>query len=344
MSESKPPKLLDFEKPIFDMQVKIEELEDLSRETGMNLNGGVRPLKDKLDQLIDETFSNLTPWQRVALARHPGRPYTSDYVDWLMEDFVELHGDRAFSDDPALLCGLGKLGPHQVLLVGHRKGRDLKEKIACNFGCAHPEGYKKALRKMKVAEKFGIPIVALIDTPGAYPGIGAEERGQAFAIAENLMFMAGLRVPVVCVVIGEGGSGGALGIGIGDRILMLEHSYYSVISPEGCAAILWKTSEKAQQAAEALRLTSWDLLELGIVDDVIREPRGGAHRLPEEMGERLSERLIAELDGLAGVPIDDLLDARYEKFRQMGALFADSLPDDEAPDEAATSVPSSAEQ
>lgn len=333
MSETKPPKLLDFEKPIFDMQAKIEELEELSRSTGMNLNGGVRPLKDKLDQLIDETFSNLTPWQRVSIARHPGRPYTSDYVDWMLEDFVELHGDRGFNDDPALLCGLGMLGRHKILLVGHRKGRDTKEKLACNFGCAHPEGYKKALRKMKLAEKFGIPVVALIDTPGAYPGIGAEERGQAFAIAENLMFMAGLKVPVVCVVIGEGGSGGALGIGIGDRILMLEHAYYSVISPEGCAAILWKTAEKAQQAAEALKLTSRDLLELGVVDDIIREPRGGAHRRPEEMGERLSERLIQELDKLEGASIDELLSLRYEKFRQMGSLFADSLSEAEGSSE-----------
>ena len=248
MPEPRQPKPLDFEKPIFEMQNKILELEELSKSTGMDLNGQMRPLKDKLVQLTKETFSKLEAWDHVQLARHPNRPYTSDYIDLVFEDFLELHGDRVFGDDRAMVCGLAKLDGRRVLVIGHRKGRDTKEKIACNFGCAHPEGYRKAYRFMKLAEKFKLPIITFINTPGAYPGIGAEERGQALAIAENLMLMANLKVPIVCIVIGEGGSGGALGIGIGDRVHMLRHSYYSVISPEGCAAILWNNAGEAQRA------------------------------------------------------------------------------------------------
>ena len=322
---------LDFERPLFEMQSKIEELEELSRATGMNFNGEVQPLKDKLADLTANIFVHLTAWQRVQLARHPFRPYTSDYIELMLDDFMELHGDRQFRDDRALVCGLGHLAGRPIMLVGHRKGRDTKEKLACNFGCAHPEGYKKAWRKMKLAEKFRLPIVTLINTPGAYPGIGAEERGQAWAIAENLMLMARLRVPIVSVVIGEGGSGGALGIGVGDRILMLEHAYYSVISPEGCAAILWNSAEKAKDAAEALKLTSFDLKELGIVDEVVREPLGGAHRRPEEMARRLKDVLDRELEELAAQPLEEMLERRYRKFREIGAIFADAPPPPLAP-------------
>ncbi|MEE9394540.1 MAG: acetyl-CoA carboxylase carboxyltransferase subunit alpha [Planctomycetota bacterium] len=315
---------LDFEKPIFEMEAKIEELEELSRSTKMNLNGEVRPLRNKLDELIGEIFDGLTPWQRVQIARHPARPFTSDYVDMIVDDFMELHGDRNFRDDRAILTGLGRIDGRKVLIVGHRKGRDTKEKLACNFGCAHPEGYKKAWRKMKLAEKFGLPIIALINTPGAYPGIGAEERGQAWAIAENLILMAGLRVPIISVVIGEGGSGGALGIGVGDRVFMLEHAYYSVISPEGCAAILWNSATKAPEAAEALKITSQDLLKLGVVDEVIPEPLGAAHRRPAAMAEAIKAILIRELDALATKSPEELVDSRYEKFRKIGSLFGDA--------------------
>jgi acetyl-CoA carboxylase carboxyl transferase subunit alpha len=323
MVDSRKHAPLDFEVPIFEMEAKIEELEELSRTTKMNLNGEVRPLKDKLGQLIAEIFENLTPWQRVQLARHPARPFTSDYIDLMFDDFLELHGDRLFKDDRAIACGLATLQGRRVLVIGHRKGRDTKEKLACNFGCAHPEGYRKALLKMQLAEKFGLPIITFINTPGAYPGIGAEERGQAFAIAENLVAMAGLRVPVISVVIGEGGSGGALGIGVGDRVFMLEHSYYSVISPEGCAAILWKSAEKASEAAEALKITSTDLLRLGVVDEVIPEPLGGAHRRPQEMIDALQARLISTLDELSAQPIDDLVQGRYDKFRAIGSVFGE---------------------
>jgi acetyl-CoA carboxylase carboxyl transferase subunit alpha len=324
--DTKNVRLLDFEAPIFEITKKIDELEQLSHTTGMNLNGELVKLKGRLDAKVDEVFSGLTPWQRIQLARHEGRPDTVDYVAMMIDGFLELHGDRAFRDDPAILCGLGKLDGRTIMLVGHRKGKDYKERTAYNFGCAHPEGYNKAARTMRLAAKFGVPIVTLINTQGAYPGIGAEERGQAWAIAENMMLMAGLPVPIVCVVIGEGGSGGALGIGIGDRVLMLEHSYYSVISPEGCAAILWGSAEKAQDAARALRITSQDLRELGVIDAIIPEPTGGAHRKPLEMGQKLREVLSAELRALSAVPSDRLLNERYEKFRRMGSVFAEHAP------------------
>ncbi|MEZ6196986.1 MAG: acetyl-CoA carboxylase carboxyltransferase subunit alpha [Planctomycetota bacterium] len=335
MADSRKLAPLDFEKPIFEMEAKIEELEELSRTTRMNLNGEVRPLKEKLGQLIAEIFDELTPWQRVQLARHPARPFTSDYVELMVDDFVELHGDRLFKDDRAILCGLGRIRGRKVMVIGHRKGRDTKEKLACNFGCAHPEGYRKALRKMQLAEKFGLPIITFINTPGAYPGIGAEERGQAFAIAENLVAMAGLRVPIVSVVIGEGGSGGALGIGVGDRVYMLEHSYYSVISPEGCAAILWKSAEKASEAAEALKITSSDLLRLGVVDEVLPEPLGGAHRNPREMVTRLEEKVAATLDELCAMDRDRLVSERYAKFRAIGTMFGEGPAEFRATEESA---------
>jgi acetyl-CoA carboxylase carboxyl transferase subunit alpha len=313
---------LEFEKPIIDLQKKIDELETLSKSTGMNLNGEVRPLKDRLSSLIRDIFQGLSPWQSVQVARHGERPLASDFIEAMFEEFMELHGDRQFGDDRAIVTGIGKLGGRQVMVIGHRKGHDFKEKVRCNFGSAHPEGYRKALRKMRLAEKFHMPVVTLINTPGAYPGIGAEERGQAWAIAENLRAMAGLKVPIVCVVIGEGGSGGALGIGVGDRVLMLEHAYYSVISPEGCAAILWGDAKRMADAAKALKLTARDLKRLGVIDEVIEEPIGGAHRNPPEMFKRLRDRLEAHFAELVKLSIDDLLAARYEKFRKMGTVFA----------------------
>jgi acetyl-CoA carboxylase carboxyl transferase subunit alpha len=246
---------------------------------------------------------------------------STDYIDGMCDEFVELHGDRFFGDDRAMIAGIGRMGVRRMVIIAQRKGRDVKERIQCNYGCAHPEGYRKALRKMRLAEKFGLPIVTLINTPGAYPGIGAEERGQAWAIAENLQAMFGVRVPIVCVVIGEGGSGGALGIGIGDRVLMLQHAYYSVISPEGCAAILWNESKRAPEAAAALKLCAEDLAELGVVDEVLEEPVGAAHRDPVGTIRLVRERILAHLDELCALPIDRLLEERYRKFRAMGAAF-----------------------
>jgi acetyl-CoA carboxylase carboxyl transferase subunit alpha len=318
---TRPRHALEFEKPIIDLEKKIEELETLSKSTGMNLNGEVRPLKDRLSLLIREVFHGLSPWQSVQVARHGERPLTSDYVEALFDDFIELHGDRQFGDDRAIITGIGRLSGRRLMVIGHRKGRDFKEKVKCNFGSAHPEGYRKALRKMRLAEKFHLPVVTFINTPGAYPGIGAEERGQAWAIAENLRAMSGLEVPIVCVVIGEGGSGGALGIGIGDRVLMLEHSYYSVISPEGCAAILWGDAKRMADAAKALKLTAKDLKRLGIVDEVVEEPTGGAHRNPSEMFKRVRERLSHHFAELEGLSTEQLLAQRYEKFRKMGGVF-----------------------
>lgn len=326
MAETRKPQPLEFEKPIFEMEAKIQELEELSRSTGMDLNGQMMPLKNKLEQLTQAIFDDLNAWDKVQLARHQFRPNTTDYLDLVFDEFTELHGDRVFGDDHAMVCGLAKLDGMKVLVIGHRKGRDTKEKIACNFGCAHPEGYRKAHRFMKLAAKFGLPIITFINTPGAYPGIGAEERGQAWAIAENLMLMANLPVPIVCTVIGEGGSGGALGIGVGDKVFMLEHSYYSVISPEGCAAILWNSAGEAERAAKALRLTSRDLLKLDVVDEVINEPLGGAHRHPEAMAATLKARIKKEINELNLLSVDDLLDNRYERFRHIGSLFGDNPP------------------
>lgn len=316
---------LPFERPIFELEVKIEELKSLSESTGMNLNGELTPLKNKLERMTREIYEGLHPYDVVQVARHPLRPQTSDYIRGMLDEYVELHGDRHFSDDRAITTGFARIDDTRFLLVGHRKGKDTKENIACNWGCAHPEGYRKALLKMRLAERFGLPIVTLINTPGAYPGLGAEERGQAWAIAENILAMSRFRVPIVCIVIGEGGSGGALGIGVGDRVLMLQNAYYSVISPEGCAAILWKDGEKAPEAAEALRLTSKDLLKFGIVDEAIEEPLGGAHRDPDEMILRLRTRIPELLAELAPIPTDELLQQRYDRIRKLGEVFPDDV-------------------
>ncbi len=322
MPNSGIPDGLSFEKPILDLLKKIEELKNLSAATGMDLNGEVRPLEERCERLTREIFSRLTPWENVQVARHPERPITQDFISRICEDFVELHGDRLYGDDKAIVTGFARIEGRKVLVVGHRKGRDTREKLACNFGCAHPEGYRKALHKMKLASRFGLPILALINTPGAYPGIGAEERGQAWAIAENILEMSRLPIPIVAVIIGEGGSGGALGIGVGDRVMILEHAYYSVISPEGCAAILWKSGEKAPEAAEALRLTAKDLLRLGVVDEIVPEPLGGAHRDHAAAAELLKDRVVAALDSLAGMPVEDLLSTRYRRLRSLGRYFS----------------------
>jgi acetyl-CoA carboxylase carboxyl transferase subunit alpha len=311
---------LPFERPIVELEVKIGELKSLSESTGMNLNGELQPLQEKLARMTREIYEELSPYDIVQVARHPLRPQTSDYISGMLDEYVELHGDRRFGDDRAITTGFARIGEHRFLLVGHRKGKETKENIACNWGCAHPEGYRKALQKMQLAEKFGLPVVTLINTPGAYPGVGAEERGQAWAIAENIMVMSRLRVPIVCIVIGEGGSGGALGIGVGDRILMLEHAYYSVISPEGCAAILWKNGERAADAAEALRLTSSDLLRLRVVDEVVPEPLGGAHRAPEEMIQTLGERIVSSLEDFQKVSVDEVLEQRYARLQNLGKV------------------------
>jgi acetyl-CoA carboxylase carboxyl transferase subunit alpha len=308
---------LDFERPIQELEQRIAELERLSATSGIDLSGEIDRLKARYAETIAETFSGLTPWQRVAVARHPQRPVSFDFVSGMLDDFYELHGDRAFGDDKAILTGFGRIGRERFLLVGHRKGKSTKEKIASNFGSAHPEGYRKAMAKMRLAEKFSLPVVSLINTPGAYPGIGAEERGQAYAIAQNILDMIELRVPILCIVTGEGGSGGALGIGVGDRVGMLEHAYYSVISPEGCAAILWKSAEMAPQAAEALKLTSRDLLSLGVIDEIIAEPPGGAHRDPKWMCRVLGEAIVRHLRELKSMETGELLERRFQKYRNM---------------------------
>ncbi|HKX46079.1 MAG TPA: acetyl-CoA carboxylase carboxyltransferase subunit alpha, partial [Planctomycetota bacterium] len=314
------PAPMPFERKVREIEDKIAELRELAQSTKYDVSGAIEQLEVQLGEVLQRTYAELTPWERVNVARHPNRPVASDYVQTMLDDFVELHGDRVFGDDRAMLTGLATMGHRRFLLVAHRKGRTTKERIECNFGCAHPEGYRKAWRKMKLAEKLGLPVVCLVNTPGAYPGIGAEERGQALAIAENILGMFGLRVPILVLVIGEGGSGGALGIGVGDRVLMLEHAYYSVISPEGCAAILWKDGERSPEAAEALRLTAGDLTDLGIVDAVVPEPLGGAHRRRDETIASVRATLLAELDGLAEVPIDELLRRRRAKYRHIAAI------------------------
>jgi len=311
---------LDFEKPIVDLEKKIEELKGFVSDKNIDLSSEVARLKEKLERLKRDTYANLTAWQRVQLARHPQRPYTLDYISILMTDFVELHGDRVFSDDKAMVCGLARLEGRKIALIGHQKGRDTKENLKRNFGCAHPEGYRKALRVMQLAEKFELPVVIFIDTPGAYPGIGAEERGQSQAIALNLREMIGLATPLIAIVIGEGGSGGALGIGVADKVCVLENAYYSVISPEGCAAILWKDGAKAPEAAEVLKLTGPDLLKMGIIDEVIPEPLGGAHRDPFKTAGDIKETLNRYLKELSKLDKEELLKLRYKKFRAMGKV------------------------
>ncbi len=312
---------LDFEKPIIELEREIEYLKRFSRDKRVHLDEQLKHLEEKLHRLQKEIFSNLTGWQITQLARHIDRPRTFHYLQTIFENFIELHGDRAFGDDPAIIGGISKFNGRSVVCIGHQKGADAKEMVYRNFGMPHPEGYRKALRLMKMAENFQKPIITFIDTPGAYPGVGAEERGQAEAIARNLRSMVALRTPILTLVIGEGGSGGALAIGIGDRILMLEYSIYSVISPEGCAAILWKDGKKGEVAAESLRLTARDLKQLGVVDEVVAEPLGGAHRDPLAMSEILKEAVERNLKEIEKMKIDELLELRYEKFRKLGTFI-----------------------
>jgi acetyl-CoA carboxylase carboxyl transferase subunit alpha len=314
---------LDFEKPIVELERKIQELRGFISDKKIDLSSEVKRLGEKLEHLKRDTYGNLTAWQKVQIARHPQRPYTLDYINMIMSDFIELHGDRSFADDKAIVTGLAKVDGQNIVVIGHQKGRDIKENLKLNFGCAHPEGYRKALRILQLAEKFGLPIVIFIDTPGAYPGIGAEERGQSQAIALNLREMINIGVPIASIVIGEGGSGGALGIGIADKICVLENAYYSVISPEGCAAILWKDSSKAAEAAEVLKLTAQDLLGLGIIDEIIPEPLGGAHRDPQKMAGVLKEAINRNLKELEALNKEELLKLRYKKFRNIGAYLDD---------------------
>jgi acetyl-CoA carboxylase carboxyl transferase subunit alpha len=321
---------LAFERPILELEAKIVELEAAGKSDHAHLEE-VRTRKRELADLKRKVYSSLSPWETVQVARHPERPMTSDYLNLVFDEFVELHGDRFFGDDRAMRCGFAKVDRYKVMVVGHQKGKTLKERIACYSGCAHPEGYRKALAKMKMAAKYGLPIVCFIDTPGAYPGIGAEERGQAQVIAQNMFEMSRLECPVICVVIGEGGSGGALGIGVGDKVAMLEHAYYSVISPEGCAGILWKSSAYAEQAANALKMTSKDLSRLKVVDDVIEEPLGGAHRDHHQMAGRLKLYLVKCLRELTAIPKDQLVASRYEKFRRIG-VFVEGASGEPAPE------------
>ena len=315
---------LDFERPIVELEDKIAELKQLASVQDISVDEEVKKLTEKAKKLRKEIYSKLTAWQHVQLARHPLRPYTGDYVNEMTDEFVELHGDRSFGDDPSIVGGLMMLEDKRVMLIGHQKGRNTKENIHRNFGMPHPEGYRKALRLMKLGAKFGLPIVTLIDTPGAYPGVGAEERGQAEAIATNLKEMAGLRVPIVSIVIGEGGSGGALALGVSDRILMLEYAIYAVISPEGCAAILWKDVTKNVDAAEALKLTSKHLLSFAVIDRVIKEPDGGAHRDPRAMAAELKRVMYEELDYLQHIDSDTLVERRRKKYLNMGFFEEDS--------------------
>ncbi len=312
---------LEFERPLALMEREIADLEARQADAGRDLSAEIKELRTNLTAAIKRMYSHLTPWETVQVARHPRRPLLPHYINMMVRDFCELHGDRRFADDNAIMAGFGRIAGEKVMLIGQNKGRDTKEKIRCNFGCAHPEGYRKALLKMRLAARFGLPIVCLIDTQGAYPGIGAEERGIAQAIAENLMEIPRLATPIVCVVIGEGGSGGALGIGIGDHVAMLEHSFYSVISPEGCAAILWRTGEQAKLAAEALRLTSRELRKLGLIDAILPEPLGGAHRDPARIAATLERHIARTLRDLKAVPTATLLKKRYERLRHLGSFF-----------------------
>ena len=311
---------LDFEKPILELEEKIRELETTAREQGLDLSGEISLLKEKLARLEREIFAGLSPWQRVQLARAPGRPTTLDVAERLFDEFFELRGDRAFADDPAIVGGLARFEGRRVVFVGHQKGRNTKENIARNFGMPHPEGYRKAMRLMDLADREGVPFLAFIDTPGAYPGISADERGQAWVIARSIQRMSRLKVPAVAVILGEGGSGGALAIGVGNRVLIMENAWYSVISPESCAAILWRDAKEAERAAAALKLTARDLLELGVVDRVVPEPGGGAHRNPEGAIRELAGALAEALAELEGLSPDELWEDRYRRFRRIGAF------------------------
>ncbi len=310
--------VLEFEKPIVELEKKIAEMKNYTVEENVELVDEIKRLESRLQKLMKDTYSKLTRWQRVQLARHPNRPYTLDYIERIFTDFVELHGDRLFADDPALVAGLAKLDGLPVMILGQQKGRTTKEKLYRNFGMLNPEGYRKAMRLMKMAVKFHRPIVVFVDTPGAYPGLGAEERGQGEAIAKNLFEMSHLAVPILVIIIGEGASGGALGIGVGDRILMMENGWYSVISPEGCAAILWRDNAKADLAAEALKLVATDLIELGVIDGIIKEPIGGAHRDVDGAAKILKKTIIEELKTLRTMGAEDLIKNRLEKYAKMG--------------------------
>ena len=316
------PNYLDFEKPIADLEAKIQELRQVSTGPEVNIDAEIHALQDKLRRRTAQIFRDLSAWQVSQLARHPARPYTLDYLRVICDEFQELAGDRTFANDNAIVGGLARIGGRSVMVIGHEKGRDTKAKVRRNFGMPKPEGYRKALRLMKMAERFRLPVLTFIDTAGAWPGIDAEERGQSEAIARNLLEMSELKVPILCTVIGEGGSGGALAIGVGDRTLMLEYSTYSVISPEGCASILWKTADKKQEAAQAMAITAKRLQALGLIDKIVREPIGGAHRNPVQMAKRLKPILINELDALAALPVEDLLDLRYRRLRGYGAYEA----------------------
>jgi len=309
---------LDFEQPIAELEAKIEELRLVGDDNEINIQDEIQRLESKSRALTESIFSNLTPWQISQLSRHPQRPYTLDYIKRIFSDFIELHGDRTYADDPAILGGVARLGDRAVMVIGHQKGRDTKEKILRNFGMPRPEGYRKALRLMQLAERFHLPILTFIDTPGAYPGVGAEERGQSEAIARSLLEMAGLRTPILCTVVGEGGSGGALAIGVGDRVLMLQYSTYSVISPEGCASILWKSADKAPQAAEAMAITSSRLKDLELIDEVVPQPLGGAHRDVAAVARSLKQVLGEWLEKVGSVDIDRLLEERYQRLMRYG--------------------------
>jgi len=311
---------LDFEKPLMEIEEKIQKLRSYSGKSTSTLVEEIKKLEAKALEVQNEIYVKLTSWQKNKISRHPKRPHLSDYIPLLFQDFIELHGDRLYADDHALVGGLATFAGCHVVIMGHAKGRSMKEKVERNFGMPHPEGYRKALRLMKLAEKFEKPVITFIDTPGAYPGLEAESRGVSEAIARNLMVMSRLRVPIISVVIGEGGSGGALALAVSDRILMLEHSVYSVISPEGCAAILWKDSGKAESAAESLRITAKDLMELGMIDNIVSEPPGGAHRNTEQSAQFLFQALETHLNTLGSIPIDLLLEERYEKFKKMGVF------------------------
>lgn len=311
-------KFLEFEQPIAELEAKIEELRFVGDDSEVNLSEEVARLTEKKESLTRNIFSKLSAWQIAQIARHPMRPYTADYLAEIAPDFQELHGDRMYADDPAIIGGIGRLNGRAVMFIGHQKGRDTKERVRRNYGMPKPEGYRKAQRLMLMAEKFGLPIVTFIDTPGAYPGVGAEERGQSEAIARSLYVMARLRTPIVSVVIGEGGSGGALAIGVGDRVLMLQYGVYSVISPEGCASILWKSADKAEVAADAMRITADNLREFGLIDEVLPEPLGAAHRDPRNMAEVIRNALAAQLDHLENRPIDQLLNDRLERISAYG--------------------------
>lgn len=313
-----PQEYLEFEKPIAELEKKIEELTLFTSNGGIDLEEEILKLQKKSDQLLAEIYSKLSPWQKVQISRHANRPYTLDYIEAMLTDFVEMHGDRSFADDPAIVSGMAKLDGMPVVVIGHQKGRTTKERVFRNFGQPNPEGYRKALRLMRFAEKFNRPLITFIDTQGAYPGIGAEERGQGESIARNLSIMSMLRVPIIAVVIGEGGSGGALALGVADRVMMLEHATYSVISPEGCAAILWNNGAKASEAAELLKLTAQDLFQMRVIDEVVEEPIGGAHRDPRRAAELLKDAITRNLGEVTSMEPDDLVKLRYEKFRKLG--------------------------